>query len=281
MGDAQDNWLTYANPEDPGLRRSVIRSIERLSGQRGLADRYQRARERSVRASDGPRPERFFREALCELGVVVRYQGFPLKAMPRHGPLIFVANHPFGVLDGLALCELALRSRGDVKVMIHRTLFRDPDLRKYMLPIDFSGDRAAAKRNIDVRNRTVAYLREGGTVAVFPGGGIATARGIFGPVTDLEWKLLPAKLIHLTRATVVPIFFPGSNSRLFQWVSQFSETLRLSMIIRELNNKRGRSLDVAVGRPLAYSELEAFADRKNLTEHLRHKVYRLGSTSES
>jgi putative hemolysin len=282
MRAANDELLSYAAEDDPRVRRVVIRGIERLSGQRGLVEKYERARARSIRDASDPRPARFFREALRELDVTPQYPADALARIPREGPLVFVANHPFGVVDGLALCELALRTRGDVKIIIHRALFRDLDLQAFMLPIDFGGTRDAAKRNLEVRNQAIDYLRGGGTVAVFPGGGISTAQGgAFGPVTDLEWKLFPAKLIQLTRATVVPVYFPGQNSRLFQWVSQFSETLRLSLVVREVNNKRGHILDVRVGDPIPHAELAAVRDKRALTERLRQSVYALAPSPRS
>lgn len=269
--------LTYAEPEDPRFRRVVIRGIERLSGQPRLVRQYEQAKARSTHHPDGPFPERFFAIALDVLKVTPRFTPLgQLEKIPREGPVVIVANHPFGVVDGLALCDLALRCRGDVKVIIHRALFRDPALQSFMLPIDFGGSRPAAKRNIQVRNEAIAYLKDGGTIAVFPGGGISTAPSPFGEATDLEWKLLPAKLIHLARATVVPVYFPGQNSRLFQWVSQISHTLRLSLVIREVNNKRGRPLDVIVGDPIPYESLAPFSDRRALMEHLRAVVYALG-----
>lgn len=236
---------------------------------------YEAARARSIEHRDAMRPEAFFSAALDVLGVEPEYQGLDPSAIPRRGPLVFVANHPFGVVDGLALCKLAIETRGDVKILIHRALFRDPDLQRFMLPVDFGGSREAAKRNIAVRDEALSFLRDGGTVAVFPGGGISTAQGAFGPVTDLEWKLFPAKLIKSAKATVVPVYFPGRNSRLFQLVSQFSQTLRLSLMIRELNQHRGRPLPVTVGVPVPYPDLAGIRDRRALTEHLRHLVYGL------
>lgn len=278
MSEAHDELLTYAAKDDPRLRRAVIRGVERLSGQLGLVRKYERARARSVERAEAPEPARFFAEALRELEVRARFDAEQLARVPREGPLVFVANHPFGVLDGLALCELALRTRGDVKIIIHRALFRDLELQAFMLPIDFGGTREAAKRNLGVRDEAIAYLKDGGTIAVFPGGGISTAQGgAFGPVTDLEWKLFPAKLVQLTKATVVPVYFPGQNSRLFQWVSQFSSTLRLSLVIREVNNKLGQTLEVRVGAPIPWAQLAGIGDKRRLTAHLRQQVYDLAA----
>lgn len=281
MGPANDELLTYAEPNDPRLRRVVIRGIEQLSGQKKLRRLYDHARARSTHAPDGPRPEAFFSEALDVLKVKSHYSATQLAKIPRSGPLMFVANHPFGVVDGLALCQLALEARGEFKIMIHRALFRDPDLQPFMLPIDFGGTRESARQNISVRNQATEYLKSGGTLAVFPGGGIATASRTFGHATDLDWKLLPAKLIHASQATVVPVFFPGQNSRLFQWVSQFSQTLRLSLVIREITNKRGRTIDMIIGDPLHYAQLAHLKDRKALMNHLRQQVYALGDPDDA
>ena len=220
MADTAEK-LTYASPDQPRMMRGVIKLVERFSGQRGFIEMYERAVSKGALG--------FFGGALDELGVTREVDEAQLARIPREGPLVFVANHPFGVVDGLMLCELAARTRGEFKVLLHQALFKEPTLERLMLPIDFSGTREAARHNIEARNEAIALLKAGGTVLIFPAGGIATARGGWrGPVTDLEWKTLPARMIQASEATVVPVYFRGQNSPLFQWVSQFSLTLRLS-----------------------------------------------------
>ena len=261
--------ITYAKPNDPKLRRFIIKSIERLSGQRPLAHVYSRA------AAHGP--QAFFGKALDELSISTNITQQQLEKIPKTGPVVFVANHPFGVVDGLVLCDIAMRSRGDFKVLIHRALFKEKSLESYMLPIDFSNTREAAKSNIAVKNEAIRYLKAGGTMVIFPAGGISTAKHAFGPVTDLEWKLLPAKLIHMAKATVVPVFFHGTNSQLFHLVSQVSMTLRLSLVVREVYNKRGQPVQTVVGDPINYSELAHIKGKRELMEELRTIVYNLGA----
>lgn len=274
MSARSEDLLTYAEPHDPTYKQWTIRIVEKLSGQPKLLELYERVRETTTHAPT-PKPHLFFGAALEELGVVSTIEPEDLSRVPPEGPLVFVANHPFGVLDGLGLCDLALRARGDVRVIIHRALFRDTSLQQFMLPIDFEGSRAAAKRNIAVRNEAIDYLVGGGAIAVFPAGGISTADHPFGPATDLEWKLLPAKLIQKAEATVVPVHFSGQNSWLFQLVSMFSQTLRMSLVIREVENKRNEPLRVTIGHPIPFSELAEIRDRKALTAHLRAQVYAL------
>jgi putative hemolysin len=111
---------------------------------------------------------------------------------------------------------------------------------------------------------------------IFPAGGISTALSPFGPVGDLEWKLSAAKLIHQTKATVVPIFVHGQNSRLFHLVSQFSLSLRLSLIIHELNKQIARTVRMSIGDPIAYEQLSGHKSRYALTNYLRQVTYALG-----
>ena len=95
--------------------------------------------------------------------------------------------------------------------------------------------------------------------------------------TDLDWKLFMAKLVQSSKATVVPVYFPGQNSRLFQVVSQFSLTLRLSLVIREVNDRIGKPLRVVVGNPISYDNLAHIEGRQALTDHLRRCTYALAN----
>ena len=110
---------------------------------------------------------------------------------------------------------------------------------------------------------------------------MSTAQRWFGPALDLEWKRFTAKLVQMTRATVVPIFFHGQNSRLFQIVSQFSLTLRLALLLKEVKNKMGLTIDVTIGNPIPFSELEHIKDRQELLNRLRVITYDLESQQSS
>lgn len=266
--------LTYAMPDDPLFKTLFIRSVERLGGVRKLEKLYARVLDQHESEDN------FWKIALQELQIRLDYDESQLAKVPRNGPVIFIANHPFGLLDGLTLCYLASIARGDFRILLHATLCREKRIEPYVLPINFDETDEAVQTNIETKRQALELLRAGGTIVIFPGGGISTADGPFGPVTDLEWKLFVTKLIQMTAATVVPIYFHGHNSRIFQIVSQFSETLRLSLIVREVHNKIGETLQITIGDPIPYNQLAAIKKRRDLITHLRQTIYGLGGTPD-
>jgi putative hemolysin len=261
--------ISYAAPEDPRAKRAVIRAIERLTGQRAIKRLYARSFERT----DGE--QTFWTSALQELDITLDYDASKLDAVPPEGPVIFVANHPYGVLDGLVICHLASRVRAQFRILINRILCREERIAHYLLPIDFRETPEATRINIGSMRNAIQTLNEDGAVVIFPAGGIATAHKPFGPAVDLEWKPFAARLVQHTEATVIPIYFHGQNSRLFQWASRLSQTLRMSLIVHELDRRRGSTVSVTVGDPIPYDDLAEMEDREALTRYLRSVTHAL------
>jgi putative hemolysin len=269
--------LTYAAPDDPRAKRAVIRAIERLTGQRTIERLYARSFDRTDEETD----KTFWTAALDELDITLDYDAAQLDKVPPEGPVIFVANHPYGVLDGLAICHLASYVRPRFHILINRILCREERIARYLLPIDFRETPEATRVNISSMRSAIGTLRRGGAVVIFPAGGIATAHKPFGPAVDLEWKPFAARLVQRTEATVIPIYFHGQNSRLFQWASRLSQTLRLSLIVHELDRRRGSTLDVTIGDPLLYADLAEMDDRDALTRYLRSVTHALPARQQA
>jgi len=261
--------LTYASPEDPPLRAFIIRAVEALSGRRTLEQHYAQAAEEEA--------ESFWAAALDRLDVTPVYAADRLRALPASGPLVVVANHPFGVLDGLMLCHLVAQIRPAFRILLNSVLCRDPRLDAHFLPVDFQETEAARRTNRRSIRSALATLRADGTLIVFPAGGIATAPRPFADAEDLPWTPLVGTLVHATEATVVPMHISGQNSRLFQWVSQFSLTLRLSLIIREVVRKIGTAHRIRIGAPHRYATLSHHDTPTALSRHLRTVTVSLGA----
>lgn len=265
--------FTYAEPDDPPMRYAFIRAVELMSGQRRLKSIYMRHRRNLAPGED------FWAAAMRHLKFDVQVNADGLKGIPAEGPLVIVANHPFGVVDGLVIGYLVSRVRKEYRILTNGVLTRATEIRDVLLPIDFrGGDKARDAQRINLQTRAEArrLLERGGCLVVFPGGTVSTALSPFGVATDPEWKPFTARLIQETKATVVPVFFSGQNSRLFQWASHVSPALRLALLFREVNRRIGKSVKVHIGQPLDADQFAHIRDRRELAEFLRRQVYLLG-----
>jgi putative hemolysin len=260
--------LSYANERDPRLKRWLIRSIEGLSGR----DRYVRLYD-IWRSDIVGKSERVFGKMLDLIDVEVDVRGrWPLERVPE-GPIVIVANHPFGIGDGIALLALAEQLGRPFRVLIHNDLLKVPEMAAYSLPISFEETREAMAINLKSRQEAVRLLKEGTTIVVFPAGGVATARNGFGRAEDLPWKIFPAKLVQAAQASVLPVYFEGQNGRLFHLASRISMTLRLSLLIREFRRLSGSTITAHVGAVLTWEELAGGNDRKDLLARLYDAVF--------
>ena len=147
---------------------------------------------------------------------------------------------------------LVSKVRSDFVVLTHVVLTRAPEAARFILPVDFSGTEEAERTNLASRAAARAQLDRGGAVVVFPAGAISTTPDKLGlePAVDGRWQPFVSQLLQRSKATVVPIWFGGQNSRLFQIASHFSVTLRLSLIFHEVKTRIGTSLPVVIGAPV-------------------------------
>ena len=264
--------LTYATAEDPRWKQWAIRSIERLSGRNYFVPYYEHWRSEIVPQGGpiiGPALN------LIDIDVNIASGTFPPK-LDDDAPLIVVANHPYGILDGLGTLSLVERLGRPYKVLINNDLLRAPEIRPYSLPIDFSPTREAQALNLQTRREALRHLSEGTTVVVFPAGGVATSPTTFGRAVDLPWKRFTARMIHSSRAQVLPLYFEGQCSPLFQFVSKFSLTLRLALIIREFRVRVGQPLRAHVGDVIPPEACQEIRDRQALMMMLYEKVHAIG-----
>lgn len=267
---AEVDEFSYASPEDPAFKRLVIQLVERISGQPELKRMY-------LEHQNTPVPgETFWNAAIRKLRLKVDLNEDALGEIPKNGPVILVANHPFGVLDGLMICWLIARVRKDFKVLTNALLNRAEEIKPFLLPIDFEETKAALETNIKTRAEAKALLENGGALIIFPGGTVSTTEKMWSrKARDPEWKTFTARMIVQGKAPVVPVFFAGQNSRLFQVASHISMTLRLSLLFKEVHDRIGEDMTVRIGKRIPYEELKAISDRKKLMEFLRDKTYAL------
>lgn len=264
--------FTYSTPEYSLLQRSVIRALEAVGGQRQLKQLYT-----EFVAEDGDAKD-FFNSAMELLDLRVAFDEDILLKVPKTGPVVFIANHPYGVLDGIALTWLARKVRPDVKVMANHVLCQAPDAKDSLLPVDFSKTRHALETNIDTRKTAIQTLKQGGAIGIFPAGGVAVSEKAYkGPAVDTPWHPFAAKMIRSSNATVIPVYFGGQNSRLFQIASHLSYTLRLALFFFETARRIGSEFELSVGEPITQSEIQNIEGKRDLNLFLRKKTYELAT----
>ena len=233
-----------------------------------------------ARAAAGDPAIDFSARALAVLGIDVVVPPDALADIPRTGPVIVVANHPSGALDGLALLTLIRRVRTDVRLLANRWLSCVPELRECVVPLDvFGPSTRAVRRNGTALRSAIQWLAHGGCLAIFPSGEVAHEEQPDGRVLDSPWRQTAAELAVRARATAVPVFIDARNSRLFRTAGRLHPLLRTALLPRELWRKRGTTLRVNVGASIAADELVSRADAAARTALLRSRVEHLATAT--
>ncbi len=266
--------LTYSNTFDDPWRRNAIRAVEWATGKLTVLRRV-RAFERLAPVPVG---QDFWRAALDTMGIPLLTPEAQRDLLPGMGPVIVVANHPHGLVDGMILAELIGCRRTDYRILTRSLLTGiDESAARYMIPVPFPHEPDAQARMLAMRRQALDHLAAGGVVALFPSGAVATSASAFGPAVEGEWNAFTAKLIRTSGATVVPVFFPGANSRLYQIANRISPTLRQGLLLHEVVHAMGRPQAPVVGAPIPPAALaERSRDPRALMAWLRARTLMLG-----
>ncbi len=257
----QDFWTgSQRLPGLPGFAGKLIPMAE-------VRELYERVRS----AQDGFRLETL----LAEMQVDLQLQPADLERIPTKGPLVAVANHPFGVLDGAALGVLLSRVRPDVRVMTNSLLQGIPELREHCFFVDPFQTAASAERNLKALKQAIEWLRQGGALAVFPSGEVSQFNVGQAQVADPVWNTTAARLIRKTGANALPVYFCGHNSVTFQLLGLIHPRLRTLVLMQEFLQQRGKKLEVRVGTSIPAELIAGIEDDREATEYLRLRTYLL------
>ncbi|MFK7835086.1 MAG: lysophospholipid acyltransferase family protein [Sulfitobacter sp.] len=262
--------ISYAHTAQTRAGRAVIRLLENSTGRHRLIRRARGYEQELAQGRD------FFDVMTARYGVSLDIAGGCLDLIPRDGPLIFIANHPYGILDGLMLGHIIAQRRSDFRIMAHSAFDRADDLSGHMLPVSFEAGKAALALNLRTRKDALRLLEVGGAVGVFPGGTVSTGARPFDKPMDPSWRSFTARMIAKSRAQVVPIYFEGHTSRMFQLASHLHPTLRVGLLIQEFRKRVDTSVRVVIGAPLGRDVLDPLAgDAKAMMDFLRKATYDL------
>ena len=272
-----DPPLSYIDPALSAAQRAVIRTIEIATGQRKLKAVYDRFR------ADGGTPEIFWSDILRRTGITPDFDRLALANIPPTGPLLVVANHPFGLVDGLLLCWLISQVRTDFKLLINSVLIQAPETKAHFLPISFASGKDAQATNLASRAAARQQLDNGGAVLVFPAGGISTSPDRWGkrPAMDAPWQPFIAQMLQRAKCPLLPIYFHGQNGRLFHMISHVSSTMRLALMAGEIRRRFGTRIRMEIGEMVPFAELADITDRTQLATELCRRTYALGGVDST
>ncbi|WP_417243234.1 lysophospholipid acyltransferase family protein [Celeribacter sp.] len=265
--------ISYASSAKTRSGRTLIRLMENATG------RLRLIRRAAGYGADVAQGRDFWQVMVERYGLELDVVAGALENIPASGPVIVVANHPYGILDGLMMGHILSVTRGDFRILAHRVFKRAEDLDRAVLPVSFEETKAGVALNLETRKEALRYLGNGGCIGVFPGGTVSTAAHPLGQPMDPGWRAFTAKMIARSDATVVPVYFDGVNSRLFQLASHLHNTLRMGLLIREFRARIGAPVRVVVGAPIAREKLEPYLrDPKKMMDFLRRETYSLSPT---
>ena len=265
--------LSYANTFTNPVQRNTIKTLELLTGKLRLLRKVRQFEKMGI-----PVGQPFWKQALDLLGINLLTKQSEISKIPIKGSLVITANHPHGLVDGMVLAELIGKVRTDYKILTRSLLTGVKQIDQFMIPVPFDHEENALKKSLEMRKSAMDHLENGGVVVIFPSGKVASSETMFGDVVEGDWNPFTAKLIQKSGANVVPIFFPGSNSRIYQIANQISATLRQGLLIYEVVHAMNKPQKPLVGSLIKQDEISVWkSDPRGFMRWLRERTLSLGS----
>ena len=263
--------FTFATAEVNKLGQLFIMLTELLTGKLRLKKLYDEY------LSENRPPEFFWDDAVAKLNFTIKTNFQEDSYIPKKGKLIVIANHAFGVADGVSICSVISKVRQDYKMVTHKVLRQAEAVKDKILPIDFNESKEALLTNINTRKEAETVLQNDGVIVLFPSGRIATKKNLkkYTKADDGEWKQWVSKLILKNQCPVLPIFFDGQNSHWYHIANKLGLTFRYSLCMYELKRKIGDDINMYFGSLIPYENLAKMGDIKEITKYLRSVTYSL------
>jgi putative hemolysin len=247
--------LSYAGTFTNPFKANVIRVVEWLTGKLTLLKLV-----RKFEAAGQVKSTDFWRRAIVLLQIDLKTPAEQIANIPATGPVVIVANHPHGLVDGMILADLVSRVRQDYKILTRSLLTNVPIIQYHMLPVAFPHEPDAIKMNIAMRKLAMEHLKDNGVIILFPAGQVATSPDWFGPALEADWLPFTAKMILKSKAKVVPVYFPGQNSRWFQIANKLSITIRQGLLLHEIAYAMNRPQKPVIGPVIDRDQIDPWVD---------------------
>ena len=262
--------LSYAHSAHSRLGMAVIRCLENATGKSAVLRRSNNLRTNihSIQS--------FWHSIMEGYGVTVDIMQGELGDIPVDQPFVLVANHPYGILDGLVMGSVLAQSGANFKIIANDIFNKAQEISDKILPISFKNTREAISLNLRTRKNALTHLSNGGAIGIFPGGTVSTSSKLFSQPADPAWRSFTAKMIFKSNALVVPIFFDGNTSRIFQLASHLHPNIRAGLLLREFKLRLDKPVRIVIGKPIPRCRMDLFKnDSRKIMDFLRLETYKL------
>ena len=270
MNKKVNHDLSYAHSAHSRLGMAVIRCLENATGKSAVLSRSQNLRTNihSIQS--------FWHSIMEGYGVTVDIMQGELGDIPVDQPFVLVANHPYGILDGLVMGSVLAQSGANFKIIANDIFNKAQEISDKILPISFKNTREAISLNLRTRKNALTHLSNGGAIGIFPGGTVSTSSKLFSQPADPAWRSFTAKMIFKSNALVVPIFFDGNTSRIFQLASHLHPNIRAGLLLREFKLRLDKPVRIVIGKPIPRCRMDLFKnDSRKIMDFLRLETYKL------
>ena len=262
--------VSYAHSAQSKLGRAIIRCLENATGRSALLSRSPNLR------SNVHSIQNLWHSIMEGYGVTIDIMQGELGDIPVDQPFIVVANHPYGILDGLVMGSVLAQSGANFKIIANDIFSKAREISDKILPISFKNTREAKSLNLRTRKNAITHLSHGGAIGIFPGGTVSTSSKLFSQPADPSWRSFTAKMIFKSNALVVPIFFDGNTSRIFQLASHLHPNIRAGLLLREFKLRLDKPVRIVIGKPIPRCRMDLFKnDSRKIMDFLRLETYKL------
>ena len=262
--------VSYAHSAQSKLGRAIIRCLENGTGRSALLSRSPNLRTNMHSIQN------FWHSIMEDYGVSIDIMQGELGDIPVDQPFIVVANHPYGILDGLVMGSVLAQSGANFKIIANDIFNKAQEISGKILPISFKNTREAISLNLRTRKNALTHLSHGGAIGIFPGGTVSTSSKLFSQPADPAWRSFTAKMIFKSNALVVPIFFDGNTSRIFQLASHLHPNIRAGLLLREFKLRLDKPVRIVIGKPIPRCRMDLFKnDSRKIMDFLRLETYKL------
>ena len=262
--------VSYVHSAQSKLGRAIIRCLENATGRSALLSRSPNLRT-NVHSI-----QNLWHSIMEDYGVTIDIMQGELGDIPVDQPFIVVANHPYGILDGLVMGSVLAQSGANFKIIANDIFNKAREISDKILPISFKNTREAISLNLRTRKNAITHLSHGGAIGIFPGGTVSTSSKLFSQPADPSWRSFTAKMIFKSNALVVPIFFDGNTSRIFQLASHLHPNIRAGLLLREFKLRLDKPVRIVIGKPIPRCRMDLFKnDSRKIMDFLRLETYKL------